>query len=140
MKISLDFDGTTWQHQEFFIAFMNAMQAAGHEIGMLTGHHQHSKDKDIALMVSRGFPKPDFFIGRPDGSHWHGGSFKPRMIEEHNIDYHFDDCDFSQQKCIELMGDHPRIFRVWHEKPKGSHIPKPALPKLPPVCPPGCDK
>ncbi len=140
MKISLDFDGTTWQHQEFFKAFMRAMQAAGHQVGMLTGHHEHSKDKDIKLMMSRGFPKPDFWIGRPNGTRWQGGSYKPRMIEKHNIDYHFDDCDFSSKKTVELMGGHPRLFRCWHEKPKGTHIQKPKLPKLPPVYPPGADK
>ena len=136
MKFSLDFDGTTWQHQEFFIAFMKAMQAAGHQVGMLTGHKENIKERDIDLMLKRGFPKPDFWLGRPNDASIHGGSFKPRMIEEHNIDYHFDDCDFSQPKCIELMGDPPRLFRVWHEKPKGSHIKKPALPALPPVYPP----
>lgn len=140
MKISIDYDGTLWQHQEFFGAFMRAMQAAGHLVGMLTGHHQHSEDKDIDLMLSRGLPRPDFYIGRPDGSHWHGGSYKPRMIEKHNIDYHFDDFDFNQPKCLELMGNHPRVFGSPFEGAKGTHVQKPTLPPLPPVYPPGCDK
>lgn len=141
MKISIDFDGTLWQHQDFFRAFMIAMQKDGHEVGMLTGHHMKTKSDDFNLMKARGFPAPDFFIGRPDGGTIHGGSFKPRMIEKHNIDYHFDDCDYSQPHCVELMGDHPRVLRTWNEKPRGSHVNKPELPaSLPPVFPPGSEK
>jgi len=128
MKISIDFDGTLWQHQDFFATLMKAMQAAGHEVGILTGHHMKTKSDDINLMLSRGFVEPDFYIGRPNDSEEHGGTFKPRMIKEHSIDYHFDDFDFSQPRCIELMGSHPRIFRSWHDGPRGSHLKKPALP------------
>ena len=140
MKFSLDFDGTTWQHQDFFRTFMRAMQACGHEVGMLTGHYQSSEERDIQKMLDRGFPRPDFYIGRPDGSKWHGGSYKPRMIEKHNIDYHFDDCDYSQPKCLELMGKHPRLMRCWNDPPKATKIDLPPLPPLPPVYPPGCDE
>ena len=129
MKISLDYDGTIWQHQEFFKAFIKAMQAAGHKVGMLTAHRPETKDKDIALMVARGFSRPDFYIGRPSGTGMGIGAYKAKMIEENNIDYHFDDCDYNSPKVIEDFGDHPRLFKCWFEKPKGSHIQKPNLPK-----------
>ena len=124
MKISLDFDGTTWQHQDFFRNFMCAMQASGHQVGMLTGHDQYMKNDDINLMLKRGFPKPDFYLARTDKS-LPTAEFKVQMIKEHNIDYHFDDLDFSNPHTIEILGGHPRLMRCWHDGPKGSHMKRP---------------
>ncbi len=64
VKISIDCDGTLWDHMSFFRNFMISMQAQGHQVGILTGHTNDSREKDIDLMVSRKFPKPDFYFGR----------------------------------------------------------------------------
>jgi len=121
LKISIDFDGSLWGNMEFFRAFMWAMQAAGHQVGCLTGHYEQSKDKDIALMLARNFPAPDFWIGRPESSTEHGGTFKPRMIREHGIDMHFDDCDYRNISTVALMGTHPQVFQIHPREPMNAH-------------------
>ena len=125
MKISIDMDGTLWQHQDFFRAFMKAMQKDGHQVGILTSHSHKIESGDRRLMQGRGFTEPDFFLNRKDDSE-HGAPFKIRTIKEQGIDYHFDDFDFGASTS---MGEHPRIFRVWFEKPEGTHINKPGLPE-----------
>jgi hypothetical protein len=86
MKISIDYDGTMWSHMAFFREFMKAMQAAGHKVGCLTAHFPHQREQDIALMASRGFPLPDFWLGH-EGDGW----TKPSVIIREGIDIHFDD-------------------------------------------------
>lgn len=121
LKISIDFDGTMWGQMAFFREFMWAMQAAGHTVGCLTGHAERSREADIELMMRRGFPRPQFWIGRPDDSKEHGGTFKPRMIREHDIDIHFDDCDYRALDTIALMGEHPQVFQVHPRHPRNAH-------------------
>lgn len=105
----------------FFRELMWAMQADGHEVGILTGHHIDTRDRDIELMLARGFPAPDFYIGRPVGSQEHGGTFKPRMIREHRIDHHFDDCDYRNLSTVALMGTHPQVFQCHPREPRNAH-------------------
>lgn len=90
MKISIDLDQTLWHHQAFFRAFMRAMQRDGHQVGILTSHKFIHEAADRALMEKRGFPNPDFYIGRRDI----GGDYakqKAVAIVNHGIDIHFDD-------------------------------------------------
>src|SRR5208337_3327290 len=64
VKISIDYDGTMWSHMAFFREFMRVMQAAGHQVGILTAHSERMRDGDIDLMTQRGFPPPSFWLGR----------------------------------------------------------------------------
>ena len=92
MKISLDLDGTIWHQQEFFREFMLAMQERGHKVGILTSHKIIHREADLALLEKRGFPQPDFYIGRPLESH--GSSYaelKAVQIKGQRIDLHFED-------------------------------------------------
>jgi hypothetical protein len=91
MKISIDLDGTLWHRQAFFRLFMRAMQKDGHQVGILTSHKVIHEHADRALMRERGFPAPDFYIGRP--LDWRGdlACFKAGAILGNNISLHFDD-------------------------------------------------
>ena len=116
MKISIDFDGTCWSRMAFFRELMKSFQAAGHKVGMLTGHRQEEKDKDIALMVSRGFPVPSFYFGRtPDYMHLNGAHYKSMIIKRESIDLHFDDYDYDNADTIKIfaeLGQEEKIARV----------------------------
>lgn len=104
MKISIDYDGTMWSHMAFFRAFMIAMQKEGHQVGCLTGHNAPMREKNIALMVARGFPKPDFWFGRTEEYVPRNGSiYKSVVILRENIDIHFDDCDFGNPESLRLF-------------------------------------
>lgn len=126
LKISIDFDGTCWSRMGFFREMMLAMQAAGHHVGMLTGHKQESKDKDIELMVARGFPRPDFYFGRTEEwMHLNGAHFKSHIIKTEGIDMHFDDYDYDNPDTIKLfkeLGQELYIARVKVREPHKTHF------------------
>lgn len=116
MKISIDFDGTLWSRMAFFREFMFAMQARGHQVGMLTGHSHDMESKDVALMLARGFPKPDFYFGRtPDYMHLNGAHFKSMVIKREGIAMHFDDYDYDNpdtDRLFKELGQEEQIARV----------------------------
>jgi len=125
MKVSIDFDGTLWSHMNFFREFMKAMQAQGHQVGMLTGHKQESEEHDIAKMEEYNFPRPDFFFGRtPEYMHLNGAHYKSDMIVKHNIDIHFDDFDYDHpdtKKIFDSRQDvRKKIFKVEWKPPRSS--------------------
>ena len=93
MRISIDLDGTLWHHQTFFRAFMHAMQAQGHQVGILTSHKIIHREADLALLEKRGFPAPDFYIGRPLDGGVDYVALKVVAIQNHGIDMHFEDGD-----------------------------------------------
>lgn len=114
MKISIDLDQTLWQHQAFFRAFIRAMQRDGHQVGILTSHKFIHEPADRALMEKRGFPEPDFYIGRRDT----GGDYaaqKATAIVNHGIDIHFDDGTAEQVRLA--LG--PRAYSVVSVMPRG---------------------
>ena len=125
MKISIDFDGTLWSRMAFFRALMVAMQAQGHQVGMLTGHGHDGEAADIANMLSRGFPKPDFYFGRtPDYMHLNGAHFKSMIIKREGIDMHFDDYDFDNpatETIFRDLGQELHIARVKGPEPHTYH-------------------
>lgn len=126
MRISIDLDGTLWQHMGFFRALMLAMQAQGHQVGILTGHGVEIREADIALMIARGFPRPDFFLGKEieEDKARNGGYFKARMILEHRIDVHFDDHDFGNPHSEQILLDYGlrnRLMRAYHSEPHSVH-------------------
>lgn len=128
MKISIDFDGTLWDHMAFFREFMTVMQKSGHQVGMLTGHSMDTKDKDIELMKARNFPKPDFYFGRTEKyMSYNGAVYKSFIIRTENIDLHFDDCDFALPETISLFNEHLgdqlyKLVVMKHREPKGVHF------------------
>lgn len=128
MKISFDMDGTVWSHMAYFRTMMIAFKAQGHEIGILTGHRHTMKDDDIALLVARGFPKPDFWFGReePDMP-FNGAIMKSRRILSEKIDYHYDDLDFNNPDTLRLFKEglkeqFYRLIIVTHREPVNTHF------------------
>lgn len=127
MKISIDFDGTMWSHMAFFREFMRLMQAAGHQVGCVTGHEEHSREPDINLMAARGFPKPDFWFGRtPEYVPFNGALYKSKVILREGITLHFDDFDFNNEQTErifkERLGDQfYRIVKMQHREPADVH-------------------
>ena len=116
MKISIDFDGTCWSRMEFFRTLMKCFQAQGHKVGMLTGHSHDHAEKDIELMVKRGFPRPDFYFGRtPEYMHLNGAHYKSMIIKREGIDIHFDDYDYDNPETTKLfkeLGSEEKVFKV----------------------------
>ena len=126
MRISIDFDGTMWSHMGFFREFMRAMQSAGHQVGVLTGHSASTAEADIRLMIARGFPRPDFYLGRTtEYLPFNGAKFKLDMIRLHGIDYHFDDFDYDNPETTRLFDEvadiRHRIVKVRWREPHSTH-------------------
>jgi hydroxymethylpyrimidine pyrophosphatase-like HAD family hydrolase len=127
MKISIDMDGTLWSHMAFFRGFMRAMQSQGHEVGILTGHVAAAKEHDVQLMVARGFPVPNFYIGKVgDEVNYNGAISKSKAILSNQIDMHFDDYDFNNLETTKLFREHLgaqiyRLARVYHRDPVNVH-------------------
>ena len=83
---------------------------------MLTGHSHDMESKDVALMLARGFPKPDFYFGRtPDYMHLNGAHFKSMVIKREGIAMHFDDYDYDNpdtDRLFKELGQEEQIARV----------------------------
>ena len=126
MKISIDLDGTLWDHMEFFRELMKSMQAAGHRVGILTGHAHDTKERDVDLMLARGFPRPDFYFGRTSTyMPFNGAKFKSSVILKYGIDVHFDDLDYGNSETAHLFQEIPGVWEKvvtvrWRE-PKEVH-------------------
>lgn len=123
LKIAIDWDGTLWAHKRFFREFMEAMQAAGHQVGILTGHRERSRERDLQKMRDVGFPEPDFYLGNSNEVEPlpHGPVMKSKAIKDHGIDYYFDDFDFNEDRALpayEEGGVLPLVFKV-HNLGKG---------------------
>lgn len=117
-------DGTLWQHMNFFRNFMQAMQNAGHEIGIMTVHSPKIENRDKDLMRKRKFPNPDFFLNtayRNEGESQ--GNWKARMVTEHQIDYLFDDFSYGDPKMKEEFTKvhEAKAFHVPFKEPKNKH-------------------
>jgi acid phosphatase class B len=116
MKISLDMDGTCLAKPEFFREFMAAMQARGHQVGILTGRAHTTEADGIATLSKLGFPKPDFYFGRtPEYMPLNGAHFKSMIIKREKIELHFDDYDYDHTDTIKLfaqLGQEERIARL----------------------------
>jgi len=121
VKISIDLDGTLWAKADFFCEFMRAMQARGHQVGILTGHAHASAVEDMARLYAAGFPIPDFYFGRtPEYIPLNGAHFKSMIIKREGIDLHFDDYDYDNADTIKLfadLGQEERIARLKAQQP-----------------------
>ena len=115
MKISIDLDGCLWHHQTFFREFMRAMQAAGHQVGILTSHKNIHEPADRALLEKRGFPAPDFYIGRTNGIKNYA-AYKAHIILASGIDLHFEDGLAEEMRAL-LLKD---AYRVVSVAPRGT--------------------
>lgn len=116
MKFSFDLDGVCYERPEVFAAIAHALQAAGHEVGVLSGHRQESGDRVLAKLERLGFPRMDFYFGRrPEDMDKNGAVRKSQVIAEEGIDLHFDDYDFNNRDTIRLfgaLGQEQRVARV----------------------------
>ena len=110
MKISIDLDGCLWHHQTFFRDLMRGMQAAGHQVGILTSHKSIHMMADLALLEKRGFPLPDFYLARMSGVVDYA-AFKANVILERGIDLHFEDGLAEEIRAL-LLKDSYRVVSV----------------------------
>ena len=115
MKISIDLDGCLWHHQAFFRDFMRSMQSAGHQVGILTSHKTIHEPADRALLAARGFPGPDFYIGRANGV-VNYAAYKVYIILDRDIDLHFEDGLAEEMRAL-LLQD---AYRVVSVAPRGT--------------------
>lgn len=125
MKIAIDMDGTLWQHMGFFRHFMKAMLATGHEVGIMTVHSPKIEERDLALLKSRKFPTPSFFLNTSERNKGESqGKWKARMMNKHSIDYLFDDFSYGDVKMKEeFTAVHPHMaFHVPCREPKNHHF------------------
>lgn len=116
MRFSFDLDGVLYERTDMWREIMLALKAAGHEVGVLSGHHQHSEDHVRKKLVSMGFPVIDFYRGR-EGEMLakNGAVMKAAAIEEMGIALHFDDFDFGNAETERLfheLADMTRVARV----------------------------
>jgi hypothetical protein len=103
VKVSIDLDGTLFAHPEFFVLVGTLLQAAGHQVGILTGHKADAEEHDRKKLAVLGFT-PDFYLGRTEAyMPLNGAHFKSDMIREHNIDIHFDDLDYCHPDTTRLF-------------------------------------
>lgn len=116
MKISIDLDGTLLEKQEFFAEFMRLFLAAGHEVGILTGHRHDREEHDREKLRELGFPSPSFYFGRTEEyMHLNGAHYKTMVIERESLDLHFDDYDYNHPDTIKLfsqLGQECKIARL----------------------------
>jgi hypothetical protein len=77
----------------FFRELMAAMHSRMNLVGILTSHPPKMERGDLDLMVTRGFPLPDFWLGMDAEDVRHPSDFKAMAILREGIDMHFDDCD-----------------------------------------------
>lgn len=127
MKISIDLDGTLWNHMNLFRTLMKLMQADGHQVGILTGHQHESAEDDTKLLVANGFPAPDFYFGRlPEDLPFNGAISKSRWILREGIDYHYDDLDYGLPETLALfqqcLGDQIHRLIIIRHRERSAHL------------------
>ena len=108
MRVSFDLDGTAWRYRPIFAALAKALQAAGHEVGVITAHDPALFTEDKRLWKARGFPEPHFFYNLGDirdaGIEWlEPRTSKLAFARLKQIDVHIDDFDSSAIELVVLM-------------------------------------
>lgn len=89
MKISFDLDGTYTEYPETFDDLAAMLQAAGHEVGILT-----ARPFDDEHYEELGFvPDFEYYLGLPDGKYTETEKCleKSVKIQQEEIDMHYDD-------------------------------------------------
>lgn len=126
MKFSFDLDGVCYERPEVFAAIAHALQSAGHEVGVLSGHRHGSGERTLDKLEAMGFPRMDFFFGRrPEDMDKNGAVRKSQVIRDHEIALHFDDYDFNNADTIRLfreLGQECRVARVASEMTWDEHL------------------
>jgi hypothetical protein len=101
VKIAIDLDGTAWAYPSFFAELMRALQARGHQIGILTSHHESLREADLRLFAARGFPTPSFYYAkRSDEAGLPAAEWKPAAMRRHHIEWLFDDLDTTEIRLL----------------------------------------
>jgi len=98
MRISFDYNGCYREHKEYFDIMANALQKAGHEVGMLTGlrekeydYNNNLRDNKKDMIDNLGF-KPDFAIVWGENETISNGAlWIAQKIMSENIQVHYDD-------------------------------------------------
>lgn len=114
----MQWGGCYTEHKEFFDEMAKAMQAQGHEVGIISGDREKDpytkKDKKQEITDSLGF-KPDFIIlwGEYE-SIGNGSMWKANKLIENEIGMHFDDDATELKKYTDLW-----IVKVLNSGQKG---------------------
>jgi FMN phosphatase YigB (HAD superfamily) len=92
MRISFDLDGTIYAYPEMFRRLYQAFRAAGHEVGILTGHNFSEQTLDLARLHSYGFGPWDFLgYTNTEGDVPATVAAKAQYLIDQVITLHFDD-------------------------------------------------
>lgn len=107
MKVSFDLDGTVYASPNVFRALQHALKAAGHDVGLLTGHGPAEQPTDLARLTSLGFGPWDF-LGYTDTVNRVQATIlaKVQYLIDHAIDLHFDDVAEPIQAELRARGHH----------------------------------
>lgn len=98
-KVAVDMDGMLLANVSFFLVFFSAMQAQGHQVGILTGRPESDKKENLKLLAGYGIT-PDFFVGKPDDPNLENGSFKAAVCTKLGIDVLFDDFEADDPQML----------------------------------------
>lgn len=95
MTISFDLVGCYFEHKEFFDILANALQHAGHRVGIITGEREKDpytgEDYKEKILPQLGF-KPDFFhVWGAIETIVNGNSWKAHKMHQEGVAVHFDD-------------------------------------------------
>lgn len=98
MNISIDYHGCYLEHKLFFDEMANAMQKAGHKVGIITGlrekeigYDRRVKENKIEMLNNLGFT-PDFVkMWGENETISNGNLWKAYRLDDEEIDMHFDD-------------------------------------------------
>lgn len=106
MKISIDLDGTMFQHPELYITLINGFRMMGHSVGIMSCRSQEHHPEIVGL---------DFWLCAGDcSSSLVECENKAKLMIKENVDVAFDDKGLLiYKKCMEL--DHPEkiILNNW---------------------------
>jgi 3-deoxy-D-manno-octulosonate 8-phosphate phosphatase KdsC-like HAD superfamily phosphatase len=89
-RYAIDLDGMLLSFPTFFTTFIPAMQAAGHEVGILTGRPASEREQNLTMLTQLGIT-PSFYVGKPDHTTLEDGEFKALACTALAIDVLFDD-------------------------------------------------
>ena len=88
MTISIDLDGCYWEHKMYFDLMAEAMQKAGHRVGVITGR----RDKERPAIIEQVGFKMDFLhVWGDDEAIVNGSAWKVKMMIHESVSVHFDD-------------------------------------------------
>jgi hypothetical protein len=88
LRISFDIGGVLSKYPKVFVPMVQALQAGGAEVFVITDMHQH--EQSVKFVQENGYQIPDDHILNSDYAQY-GERCKELTIKQHQIDLHIDD-------------------------------------------------